>query len=111
MLCMGSIGMDCVKSELCYKGTILQRNYGKMTFARKFSYDPFVKFYSKKFGSHNMVILYPNPFYNKVCYKGTAVYLYFAGYFFQVWGAIGAQRQGTHGQYTIAGETEVCRLS
>ena len=31
MLCLGSIGMDGVISELCYKGTILQRNYGKMT--------------------------------------------------------------------------------
>ena len=27
MLCFGSIGMDCVISELCYKETILQRNF------------------------------------------------------------------------------------
>ena len=35
-LCFGSTGMDCiirdcVISESCYKGTILQRNYRKMT--------------------------------------------------------------------------------
>ena len=28
---LGSIGMDCVIRELCYKGTLLQRNYRKMT--------------------------------------------------------------------------------
>ena len=31
MLCLGSVGMDCVISELSPKGTILQRNYRKMT--------------------------------------------------------------------------------
>ena len=31
MLCLGSIEMDCVISESCYKYTILQRNYRKMT--------------------------------------------------------------------------------
>ena len=31
MLCLGSIGMDCVVSELSYKGTIIQMNYRKMT--------------------------------------------------------------------------------
>ena len=32
MLCrLGSIGIDNVLSELCYKGIILQRNYRKMT--------------------------------------------------------------------------------
>ena len=31
MLFLESIEMDSVISELCYKGTILQRNYGKMT--------------------------------------------------------------------------------
>ena len=29
--CLGSIGMDCVITETCYKGTILQKNYRKMT--------------------------------------------------------------------------------
>ena len=28
-LCLGPIGMDCVISEPCYKGTILQRIIGK----------------------------------------------------------------------------------
>ena len=27
----GFIGMDLIISEVCYKGTILQRNYRKMT--------------------------------------------------------------------------------
>ena len=31
MLCLGSIGMDHVISEPCYKGAILQRKYRKMT--------------------------------------------------------------------------------
>ena len=26
-----------------------------------------------KMGSHNMAVLYPNPCYNKVCYKGTSL--------------------------------------
>ena len=30
-LCLGSIGIDRVISELCYKGTILQRNSREMT--------------------------------------------------------------------------------
>ena len=30
-LCFGSIGMDCVITVTCYKGTILQKNYRKMT--------------------------------------------------------------------------------
>ena len=51
-LCLGSIRMGCVISDLCYKGTILQKNCRKMT--RKmtilwsFSYQSFVKFHSKK---------------------------------------------------------------
>ena len=40
-LCLGSIGMDHVISELCYKGTILQRNVMKMTLS--FSYNSFAK--------------------------------------------------------------------
>ena len=27
MLCLGSIGIDCVINESCYKVTILQRNF------------------------------------------------------------------------------------
>ena len=35
-LCLDSIGMDSFVSELCYKWTILQRNYRKMTILRQF---------------------------------------------------------------------------
>ena len=38
------IGMDSVLSESCYKGTLLQRNYRKMTNSWSFSYNSFVKF-------------------------------------------------------------------
>ena len=43
------MGLDHVIMELCYKGTILQRNY---------SHNYFVEFYGKKNGSHNMTMLY-----------------------------------------------------
>ena len=49
MQCLGSIEMDCVISEPCYKGTILQRNYRIYNF--------YVKFNGKKFGSHSMTVL------------------------------------------------------
>ena len=42
MLCMGSMGMDCVIRESCYKGTISQRNY-----LWSFYYNSFVKFHGK----------------------------------------------------------------
>ena len=59
MLCLGPIGMLCVISESCFKGTILQRSYyGK--------YHSFVKFHGKKFGSH-MTLLYLNPCYKTRC--------------------------------------------
>ena len=48
MIYLRSIGMDHVISELCYKGTILQRNYRKMTIPWSFSYNSFVKFHGKK---------------------------------------------------------------
>ena len=44
MLYLGFIGMDRVISEQCYKGTILQKNYRKMTIKWSFSYNSFVKF-------------------------------------------------------------------
>ena len=49
-LCLGSIGMDCVISELCYSGTILQSNYLKSTIliSWSFSYNYFLKFHSKE---------------------------------------------------------------
>ena len=51
MLCLGSIGMNCVVSEPCYKWTILQRNYRKMTILWSFSYNSYVIFYGKKLGA------------------------------------------------------------
>ena len=36
-LYLGSIGVDPVISELCFKGTILERNYRKMTILLSFS--------------------------------------------------------------------------
>ena len=41
----GSIKMDHVITESCYKGTILYRNYWKMTILWSFSYNCFVKFH------------------------------------------------------------------
>ena len=38
---LGSIGMDRVISEPCYKGTILKGNYWKMTLKESFSYNSF----------------------------------------------------------------------
>ena len=40
--------MDHVISESCYIGSILQRNYRKMTISWSFSYNSFVKFRGKK---------------------------------------------------------------
>ena len=45
MLYLGSIGIDHVVGEFCYKETILQRNYGKMTILWPFSSNSFVKFH------------------------------------------------------------------
>ena len=41
-------GMGCIICEPCYKGTILQRNYRKMTILWSVSYNSFVKFLCKK---------------------------------------------------------------
>ena len=38
----GSIGTDCVINESCYKVTIIQRNYRKMTIVWSFSYNSIV---------------------------------------------------------------------
>ena len=38
-----------------------------------FFYKSFVKSHCKKYESH-MTVLYLNPCYNEVCYKGTALY-------------------------------------
>ena len=57
----------------CYKGTILHRNYRKMTILWSFSYNSIVKFHGQKIGSL-MTVLYPNMCYNEVCCKGTALF-------------------------------------
>ena len=84
MLYLGSIEIDHAIGESCYKGTILQRNYRNLTIKVKrlsFSYNSFVKFHGKKFGSHNMIMLCPNLCYNAVCYKGdSTVYIYISVY-------------------------------
>ena len=61
--------MDCVISELCYIGKILQRNYGH------FPIIFFVKCQvKKKIEIHNMTMFYPNKCYNDVCHTGAALY-------------------------------------
>ena len=71
ILCLGSIGMVIVLSDLCHEGTILQRNYRKMTILWSFSFNSFVKFHGKKNREHYNISTV-NPCYNEVCYKGTA---------------------------------------
>ena len=51
MLYLGSIRMDPVISEPCYKGAILQRNYRNMT--RKWSFFPVIPWYVKFQGKKN----------------------------------------------------------
>ena len=67
--------MDCAISELCYrhdKGTILQKNYLKMTILWSFSNNYFVKLHGqKKIGPHNMTMLYAIVSMNKKCHNHT----------------------------------------
>ena len=72
---MGSIGMVPVINESCNKGTILQRNYRKMTTLWSFSYNSFAKFHGTKNWEpqHDSVI--SNLCYNEACYKGTALFI------------------------------------
>ena len=65
-----------------------------------------VKFHGKKIGSHKMAIYIQIHVITRYVIKGLQCICILRN-IFQVWGAIGAQRQGTHAQYTIAGETEV----
>ena len=51
--------MDRVISELCYKRTLLRRNYKEITISWTLSYNAVVKFHDKNTGSHNMVVLFP----------------------------------------------------
>ena len=61
---IGCIGMDHVISELCYKETILQSNYRKVTIIWYFLIGNFFEKFqvenSQKSESHNMLMLYPN---------------------------------------------------
>ena len=81
--------MNCVANEPCYKGTILwsfsynpfeNSRLKKLEIATWLSYiqiifvNSFIKLHGKKIGNHNMTVLYPKPCYNKVCYKGSALY-------------------------------------
>ena len=51
--------MEHVIREPCYKGTVLQRNYRKITISWSFFYNFFVKFNGKKkFGSHIMTVIF-----------------------------------------------------
>ena len=57
MISVASIGMDCIIDKSCCEGTILQRNYRKMTISWSFSYNSFVKFHGiKKWEAQNHVI-------------------------------------------------------
>ena len=58
---------DNVIKRQFYKGII-----GKCAWS--FSYNSFVKFRGKKLGSHNMMMFYPNLFYNDLFYKEIALY-------------------------------------
>ena len=66
----GSIVTDNVISESGNQGQFTME-LKENDHAWSFSYNSFVKLYGKKFGSHNMTVLYPN-----LCYKGTALYMY-----------------------------------
>ena len=57
-----------------YEGTILQRNYRKMTISWSFFYNSFVKFlHIKNIWEPQHDLLYPNLCYNEACFKGTGL--------------------------------------
>ena len=61
---------------MLYKGTVFKRIIGKMTIKWVIFLQFLCKISCKKrFGSHNMTMLYPNLCYNKVSYKRTTLYL------------------------------------
>ena len=68
--------MNRVLSELCYKGTISQRNYRKILIKWSFACTSLLKVAGKMFGNHSMTRLYLNLCYNGVSYKGTALFCY-----------------------------------
>ena len=63
IVCLGSIGMDCVITEVCYKRQfykgIIQRNYNS-----------FVKFHGKILLKPHMTVLYTYLFYIESAIKG-----------------------------------------
>ena len=71
----GSIGMGHVVLEMCYKGSILQKNFREMTITWSFSYNSFVQLHSLKKWRTRMTVLNTNLCYNEMCYKSTALYL------------------------------------
>ena len=70
---LGSMGMNRVISESCYKVTILQKSYRKMTMNGHFPIIPFENSIEKNL-EVTTGLLYPNPCHIKVYYKGTAMY-------------------------------------
>ena len=48
-----------------------------MTITWSFSYNSFIKFHVEKIGSHSRTVLYLSLCYNKVCYEGTVLNLFF----------------------------------
>ena len=66
MLCLGSIGMECVISVLCYKGIILQKKM--VIFLSLLCEIPF-----KKNWEPQLHLFYPNQCYIKVYYEETAL--------------------------------------
>ena len=68
-LYLGSIGMDCVISDLCYKG-----KFYRGIIHGHFSIIPLQNAMVKQFGSHNMGMLYPILCYKEVFCKGIALY-------------------------------------
>ena len=70
ILYLGSIG---ITSVLCYKGKILQRNYGKMTILWSFSYKSFVKCHEEKISTPQHGCVMSKFVLYMFCYKGTAL--------------------------------------
>ena len=63
-----------LKVNCVIKGQFQKEIIGKWPFMVIFC-NFVVKFHGKKIGSQNMIMLYPNLCYNKVCYKGTSLYM------------------------------------
>ena len=89
MLCLGSIEMDPVISvmnlfiRLCLGSIVMdpvikKKHVIKGQFYKgKIKKNPIILLQNSKLkisGSHNMTVIYPNPSYNKVFYKPTALY-------------------------------------